>query len=410
MFSHLGDNQVKEIIAASKFSVFFIDEDQRVTLKDIGEKSEIKKFAAELRAEVVEMELESQFRCNGSDGYIAWLDQMLQIHDTANETLEGISYDFQIFNDPGSLHKAIIEKNKEKNKARMLAGYCWKWVSKKNPILKDILIGDYRATWNLDKDGQAWIIQPDSVTEVGCIHTSQGLEVDYVGVIVGPDLIVREGVVVTVPEARASTDKSIHGWKKLAKEQDEKVIRRKLDLIIKNTYRTLMTRGQKGCYVYFCDPETERYFKQSFLKPSTTSEPVLSPYSVEMVEIPLVGSAPCGEPLLGEANIEEMILVDKNKIRPGTKYFIVRASGDSMNKAGINDRDLVLCRYSEKGETGDRVVALLGGENVTIKYYDKKDGRRILLPKSTNSSHKPIIPEEGDVVQGIVQEVIEISD
>jgi repressor LexA len=140
-------------------------------------------------------------------------------------------------------------------------------------------------------------------------------------------------------------------------------------------------------------------------------KPVISPYTQEMLGVPLVGSAPCGEPLLGEENIEEIIMVDKSKIKSGAKYFILHASGDSMNKAGINDGDLVLCRYSEKAETGDRVVALLGGENVTIKYYDKKDGRRILLPKSSNSSHQPIIPEEGDVVQGIVQEVIErVSD
>ena len=98
--------------------------------------------------------------------------------------------------------------------------------------------------------------------------------------------------------------------------------------------------------------------------------------------------------------------MEKTKIKPGFKYFILRAEGDSMNKAGINDKDLVLCRYSEKGETGDKVVALLGGEKVTIKYYDKKDGRRILLPKSTNPVHQPIISEEGDMVQGIVQEVI----
>ncbi len=129
-----------------------------------------------------------------------------------------------------------------------------------------------------------------------------------------------------------------------------------------------------------------------------------------MVGIPLVGSAPCGEPLLGENNIEEIIMVEKSKIKPGTKYFILRASGDSMNKAGINDGDLVLCRYSEKGETGDKVVALLGGENVTIKFYDKKDGRRILLPKSTNNIYQPIIPGEGDSVQGIVQEVIIRAD
>ena len=100
-------------------------------------------------------------------------------------------------------------------------------------------------------------------------------------------------------------------------------------------------------------------------------------------------------------NFEEYVEVEKSKIKPGTKYFIVRADGDSMNKVGINDKDLVLCRYSEKGETGD---------SVTIKYYDKRDSRRILLPKSTNKNHQPIIPEEGDIVQGIVQEVINQDD
>lgn len=137
---------------------------------------------------------------------------------------------------------------------------------------------------------------------------------------------------------------------------------------------------------------------------------VKSPYVGEMVGVPLVGSAPCGLPIMHEDNTEEIIMVEKDKLRSGVKYFILRASGDSMDKAGIEDGDLVLCRYAEKGETGDRVVALLGGENVTIKYYDKKDGRRILLPKSSNPKHKPIIPEEGDEVQGIVQEVIKIND
>ena len=82
----------------------------------------------------------------------------------------------------------------------MVAGYCWKWISKRNPQLKDIVIDDYKATWNLDIDGQAWIIKPDSVSEVGCIHTCQGLELDYVGVIVGPDLIVRNGKIITRPK------------------------------------------------------------------------------------------------------------------------------------------------------------------------------------------------------------------
>jgi DUF2075 family protein len=86
----------------------------------------------------------------------------------------------------------------------MLAGYCWKWVSKKDSQLKDIVIGDYSATWNLNSHGQSWIIHPDSVKEIGCIHTSQGLELDYVGVIIGPDLIIRNGEIINKEEIESA--------------------------------------------------------------------------------------------------------------------------------------------------------------------------------------------------------------
>lgn len=262
MFSNLGENQIKEIIDASKFSIFFIDEDQKVTLKDIGEVDEINRWADKTGAAVTKMKLESQFRCNGSDGYLAWLDNTLQIRETANKSLEGIDYDLKVFDDPAELHKAINEKNKLNNKARMVAGYCWNWISKKDSSIKDIKIGDYEATWNLTEHGQSWIIQPESVSEVGCIHTSQGLELDYVGVIIGPDLVVRDGKIVTDASQRASSDRSVHTWKRLMQEDPELTTAR-LDAIIKNTYRTLMTRGQKGCYIYCTDPETQNYFKNS---------------------------------------------------------------------------------------------------------------------------------------------------
>ncbi len=259
MFQNLGENQVKEIIASSKLAIFFIDEDQKVTLKDIGDKDEIRFWAKRYGADVTELQLESQFRCNGSDGYLAWVDNALQIRNTANETLEGIDYDFRVVDSPQELHDLIIEKNKPKNKARLLAGYCWKWISAKKPELKDIVIGDYEATWNLRDDGQGWIAKPNSVTEVGCIHTSQGLELDYVGVIIGPDLVVRNGKVITDVSKRASSDKSVSGWKKLMAENPDEAEAR-FDAIIKNTYRTLMTRGQKGCYIFSDDEETQQYF------------------------------------------------------------------------------------------------------------------------------------------------------
>lgn len=410
MFSHLGENQIKEIINASKFSIFFIDEDQRVTLKDIGEKSEIEKYAKELGADATTMSLESQFRCNGSNGYLAWLDEMLQIRDTANDNLEGLNYDFKLFNDPKKLHEEIVLKNKEKNKARMLAGYCWNWISKKKPILKDIQIGDYRATWNLEEDGQAWIIQQNSVSEVGCIHTSQGLEVDYVGVIIGPDLIVRNGKVISVPEARASTDKSIHGWKKIAKEEGDVAIRQKLDLIIKNTYRTLMTRGQKGCYVYATDPELREYL-QSKLQPQQTPtqpETIQSPYATELyIDLPLFDAIGCGDLMFADQTIQEMYPVPSSLIAKGAKYFVLRTTGDSMNQIGVNDGDLILCKKNYHPENGNIVVALIG-EDATLKEFHKEKDSVVLKPRSDNPRHQPIRIVEGDdfKIQGVMVSVL----
>lgn len=119
-----GENQIKEIINAGLCSVFFIDESQRVTLADIGTVKEIKKWAEELDSEVSEMELLSQFRCNGSDGYLAWLDDVLEIRDTANFDMADVDYDIRIVDSPNEVRDLIIERNKAHNQSRILAGYC----------------------------------------------------------------------------------------------------------------------------------------------------------------------------------------------------------------------------------------------------------------------------------------------
>jgi DUF2075 family protein/DNA replication protein DnaC len=262
MFKNIGENQVKEIIQSCKLAIFLIDEDQKVTFSDIGSKEEIVKWANFENATVHHMALESQFRCNGSDGYLAWLDDVLGIRETANKTLDALEYDFQVLSNPNDLKELIFNKNKINNKARIVAGYCWNWISRSDKSVFDITIPnfDFGMQWNLDTDGSLWIQAPDSVSEVGCIHTCQGLEVDYVGVIIGDDLIVRNGEVITNPNARAKTDKSISGFKKLFKMNPE-VANKKADGIIRNTYRTLMTRGMKGCYVFCTDPETQAYFQ-----------------------------------------------------------------------------------------------------------------------------------------------------
>jgi len=263
MFKNLGENQVKEIIKSAHTAVFFIDEAQKVTWSDVGEISMIEEQAGLAGALIERLELTSQFRCGGSDDYMAWLDETLGVHaDTANYfSLD--KFDFQIFDSPVELHKTIKEKNKINNKSRVVAGYCWDWVSQKKPELSDITIDEfgYKATWNLTSDGGEWIISPKSVEEVGCIHTCQGLEVDYIGVIIGRDLVAIDGVLKTDPSARAKTDKSLAGYKKELKE-DPISAEIKADEIIRNTYRTLLSRGMKGCYVYFVDPATAEHFKK----------------------------------------------------------------------------------------------------------------------------------------------------
>lgn len=262
MFKNLGENQVQEIINASKFTIFFVDENQKVAIHDIGEKDELIKCANEAGATITELELTSQFRCNGSDGYLAWLDNTLQIRETANPILNEDDFDFKIIDRPDKLRNIIFQKNLESNKARLVAGYCWKWESKKDFNAYDIEFPqyDFKMKWNLPDDGMKYIIQPESVNEIGCIHTCQGLEVDYIGVIVGDDLVVRDGVVLVNPDERDSNDSTIRGYKKLMKQNPD-YTKLLLENIIKNTYRTLMTRGMKGCYVYFTDNETSEYFK-----------------------------------------------------------------------------------------------------------------------------------------------------
>lgn len=260
MYGNLGENQIKEIINAAKISVFFIDEDQRVTSKDIGSIEEIEKWAKQLNSTIHigdNLKLSSQFRCNGSDAYLAFLDNLLQIRPTANRTFDIKDYDIKVFDDPTEMMEALRVKNKVNNKSRMLAGYCYDWISKKDPSAFDIqLEGGFKAQWNF-ANTSTWAIDEESFDQVGCIHTCQGLEFDYVGVIIGKDLIYKKGQVVADPNGRArKTDKSLSGFKN---DPDHK---KDCEIIIKNTYRTLLSRGQKGCYIYCEDKSLSEHIKK----------------------------------------------------------------------------------------------------------------------------------------------------
>lgn len=255
-----GENQVKECINASLFTVFLIDEDQQITTKDIGSIQEIKKWAASLESHITmndETVLKSQFRCNGSDQYIQFINNVLQIGEPVDIDIEELHYDIRVYNDPNELRDVLREINKENNKARMVAGYCYDWNVKNHRDDIDIYLKNgFKAQWNLAAD-KIWAINPKSFEQVGCIHTAQGLEFDYIGVLVGKDMRFDEDT------GQIITDRS-----KISKDDKSSGIRTARDdvaeRLIKNTYKTLMTRGQKGCFI-FCEDEALAAYIRSFL-------------------------------------------------------------------------------------------------------------------------------------------------
>lgn len=255
-----GENQVKECISASLLSIFLLDEDQAVTVNDIGSIAEISKWCRELNSTLkmpAEAKLVSQFRCNGSDAYIQFIDDILQrTEESVTVDLDELNFDFRIFDSAIELREALREKNAINNKSRMVAGYCYDWNVKHGRGDYDIMLPDgFKAKWNLEKD-KIWAINPNSFEEVGCIHTAQGLEFDYVGVLIGKDLKYdsTSGRIITDKQAISKDDKSSG----IRSCKNESIVRK----LILNTYKTLLTRGQKGCYVYCEDKSLAEYIKK----------------------------------------------------------------------------------------------------------------------------------------------------
>lgn len=256
LYGSQGENQIAEIINSSRISAFFVDEDQIVTMKDIGTVKEIKK-QAELVGSTIHMgnsmKLTSQFRCNGSDGYLAFLDDLLGIRTTANAYGFDLDYDIRIFDSAIEMREEL-RKHNDNNKSRMIAGYCYRWASRNNKSLNDIILEDgFEAQWNFDTN--TFATAPTSFEQVGCIHSTQGLEFDYVGIIIGKDLRFENGRVITDYKQRDSHDKTIQG----VRTDADKAL---ADRIIRNTYKTLLSRGQKGCFIFCQDLALRDHIKR----------------------------------------------------------------------------------------------------------------------------------------------------
>ncbi len=254
--------QIRELLRATKVAVFFIDDRQGVRPNEIGSTAYIRQHAADLKFEVSEFELEVQFRCAGSAGFVNWISNTLGTERTANVLWTGAeAFDFQIFPTPESMEAAIRAQSAGPVTARLAAGFCWEW---SNPnadgtLVEDVIIGTWRKPWNAKPESgrlakgiptsDLWATDPGGIEQVGCVYTAQGFEVDYIGVIWGKDLTYDLDQQTWVGNKQESHDRSV-------KQSKADFVQ-----LVKNTYRVLLSRGMKGCYVCFLDKNTERFVR-----------------------------------------------------------------------------------------------------------------------------------------------------
>lgn len=427
-----GLEQVEEIIGASKVCVFLLDDQQVVRPNEIGSAKYIAESAKRNNCKVIEFdELETQFRCNGSDAFINWINNTLGIKRTANPiwTENEENFEFKIFESPESLEEAIRKKAENGYSARMTAGYCWPWSTANNDgtLVDDVVIGNFRRPWNAKDDATKlvkgipkaalWAYDPNGINQIGCIYTAQGFEFDYVGVIFGDDLLYD----FDNQQWKGDKAKSFDGTVNKSKE--------KFVDFVKNTYRVLLSRGMKGCYVYFADKETERFFKSRIEK---SEKPIVE--SVDATKLivnkitidddieekrkyidylPVFSLKAVATSFGSEESVEQLgwMKVDENR-KISKDMFIAQVVGKSMEPT-IPDGSYCIFRF-EKGGSRNGLIVLVESRHVsdpelyqryTIKRYRSK---KEVLPDGT-WIHKKIIlsPDNIDFEDIIIENVLE---
>ena len=260
-YMYRGISQIEDVIKSSRVNVFFIDDHQRIRPDDIGTVDEIKRIAGELNSEIHEYTLHAQFRCAGAEGFLNWVDDALAIRETGNfNGWDRDTFDFRLVDSPHRLHELVKEKQQQGKKARLLAGFAWSWTDQKqgnhNGEVQDVVIEEheFRLPWNGHAIRETWAVHPDGVNQVGCVHTTQGLEFDYVGIIIGNDLKFNEATGELYTDYNEYKDKT---GKKGLKDNPAQ-----LTALVKNIYKVLMSRGMRGCYVYCRDEPLQRYMMQ----------------------------------------------------------------------------------------------------------------------------------------------------
>lgn len=419
--------QIEQLIRCAKTAVFFIDDKQNVRAQEIGNTQLMRECAKKYGSSFDIVELVSQFRCNGSNGYLDWLESTLGYLHEKRILSKSDDFDFRIFDSPKALFEFIRQKEEEKeNSARLVAGYCWPWSdpTTKGMLVNDVVINDFAMPWEA-KEGKKlqkgiprwfqWAFKTAAVNQIGCIYTAQGFEFDYIGVIVGDDLVCDSSGDQLVGNISASCDPTLR--------RDSA----NFDKYVRNIYRVLMSRGMKGCYVYFLNKETERFFRSRMDLRIQTEEDGATKYD-ELVNndvlpfrhisppearpfencVPLYDLKIAASGFSGEQEIEDFEWVElSDAFRPNRNLFVAQVVGESMNRR-IPNGSWCLFRFNPAGSRQGKVVLVQHreiqdtdtGGHFTVKVYESEkrkeaDGtwqhtKIILRPDSTDSGYQPI--------------------
>lgn len=263
--------QLDELMAAARVPVFLLDEHQVVKPGEIGTVEAIKSHAANLGFRVHHIDLEGQWRSGGSEKYERWVLNLLGIGFGEPEPWVGDPrFEIRLAASPADMEALLRAKVREGHSARISAGFCWRWSNPRDDrtLIPDVRVGDWARPWNVKGSravGNApasalWATQDGGFDQIGCVYTAQGFEYDWSGVIIGPDLIARQGRLVSRREH--NKDPSI---------AERNVTDLQVDRHIRNIYKVLLTRGMIGTIVYAVDPET-RDFLARLLQPGAPAD------------------------------------------------------------------------------------------------------------------------------------------
>lgn len=252
-----GRPQIDELISAARVPVFLLDEHQVVRPGELGTVADIERHAATLGLPVHRVELDGQFRCGGSEEYVGWVLRLLGLVDGGPIAWEGDpSFEVRVAESPLEMEMLLESRIAEGYGARMAAGYCWPWSdpTRDGTLVPDVQIDGWGRPWNLKGDravGDAppaplWAHDPQGFGQVGCVYTAQGFEYDWSGVILGPDLVWRDGGFVSRREHNKDPD-----FRNRTKVGDAE-----FDRLVRNIYKVLLTRGMVGTVIYSTDAET----------------------------------------------------------------------------------------------------------------------------------------------------------